>query len=145
MTTQATYALPHDASQTNAQPDANALNADNGLWTDGLPDRDKVRRRMQQTADRYIASKFPDLPRDRWQHLNELKELHRRQNEFYAEMNYYEQLLYAAPVLPLQAESTTTIVPYTPRPKPKRGRPSTGGRKPKPTTRKGRRNEEDSD
>jgi len=65
------------------------------------------------------------------------------QREFYAAMHHYEDLLYAAPVLPLQAESTTTIVPYQPTPKPRRGRPSTGGRKPRPTTRKERLNETD--
>lgn len=112
------------------------------LWTNGLPDHEAIKERMKQLLDRYLQQKWPNVPRDRWQWFNEVAQLHRRQDEFYGEMRYLEDLLYAAPVLSLPVESTTTIVPYTPAQPRRRGRPRTGI-KPRPTTRKGRRKEED--
>lgn len=101
------------------------------LWTNGVPDHDAIKERMKQLLDRYLQQKWPNVPRDRWQWFNEVAELHRRHNEFYGEMHYLEDLLYAAPVLSLPVESTTTIVPYTPAQPRRRGRPPSGGRKPR--------------
>jgi len=115
------------------------------LWKDGLPDRDLIKQRMEETLQAYLRTPYPRVNTGRLQWAREIIALKRAQAEFYSEMHYLDDLLYAAPVLPLLAPSTTTVVPYEPAPKRKRGRPSTGGRKPKPTTRKGRRNEEDSD
>lgn len=112
-------------------PDASGeLSAPNpeskALWTDGLPDKAKIAERMEQTLQAYLALPPITVTEGRFQHQRWLAEVHRRQNAFYAEMHYYEDLLYAAPVLSLQAESTTTIVPYEPAKKRRRGRPATG-------------------
>lgn len=136
MTTQATDASRllalADAASTD-RPDADGelsvhAASDNSLWTNGLPDPIKIKRRMQETADEYIAQPYPVMPRDKWQWANEIAELHKRQALFYSQMQYYESLLYAPPVLPLPVSSTTTIVPYAPTIKRKRGRPATGRR-----------------
>jgi len=153
MTTPATYASHQDASTPSHAPTAAAetlvslfqSSADSSLWTNGQPDHDKIKRKMEQRLQSFINKTYPPLEDGKFRYLREIRLRKDAQNEFYADMSYYESLLYAPLVLPLQAveSSTTTIVPYEPVPKPKRGRPSTGGRKPRPTTRKGRNNEED--
>lgn len=113
------------------------------LWTDGLPDKQKIKERMEQTLQTYLTLPRIVVPEGHFRHERWIAEAQRRQKLFYAEMHYLDDLLYAAPVLPLPVESTTTIVPYEPPAKRKRGRPSTGGRKPRPTTRKERMKETD--
>ena len=121
--------------------------SNSSLWTNGLPDPDKIRRKMDQRLQQFLTHKYPPLEDGKFRYLREIRLRKDAQNEFYADMSYYESLLETVPVLPLQAESseasTTTLVPYQPRPKPKRGRPYTGGRKPRPTTRKERRKDSD--
>lgn len=140
MTTPETHATPN--ANVNVSPlSALLLVADGehfahtqenkGLWTDGSPDPDKVKQRIKELVDRYCARAYPVLPRERFQWSNEIRELHRRQAEFYAELRYLDDLLYAAPVLSLPVVSSTTVIPYTPALKPRRGRPSTGGRRPR--------------
>jgi len=113
------------------------------LRTNGLPDRELIKRRMEETLQAYLRTPYPRVNTGRLQWAREIIALKRAQAEFYSEMHYLDDLLYAAPVLPLPVESTTTIVPYEPPAKRKRGRPSTGGRKPRPTTRKERMKETD--
>jgi len=113
------------------------------LWTNGLPDRELIKRRMEETLQAYLRTPYPRVNTGRLQWAREIIALKRAQAEFYSEMHYLDDLLYAAPVLPLPVESTTTIVPYEPPAKRRRGRPSTGGRKPRPTTRKERMKETD--
>lgn len=100
------------------------------LWTDGLPDTATIKQRMEETLQAYLRTPYPRAPPGRHQWAHEIIELRRAQEAFYAEMHYLDDLLYAAPVLPLPVESTTTIVtlPYVPTPKRKRGRPATGRR-----------------
>jgi len=112
------------------------------LWTNGLPDHVAIKERMSALLDAYLKRPPPPFLSERFRYERYYAELHRREREFYAEMHYLDDLLYAAPVLPLPVESTTTIVPYTPAQPRRRGRPRTGI-KPRPTTRKGRRKEED--
>jgi len=101
-----------------------------GLWTDGLPDHTRIKERMDQCLQEYLALPPVMVTDGNFRQQRWLAEVHRRQNMFHAEMMYYEDLLYAAPV-PVQAQSTTTVVPYQPVPKRKPGRPSTGGRQPR--------------
>jgi len=115
-----------------------------GLWTDGLPDPAKIKQRMDRLAHEYVNKRFTRITSGHFQFQREIKDRKRAEAEFYSEMHYLEDLLYVRPVvLPLQPASTTTIVPYTPLATRRRGRPSTGGRKPKPTTRSGRRKYDD--
>jgi len=113
------------------------------LWTNGQPDAQAIKKRMEETLQAYLQKRPPPLDTTPYRYLNQLSMIKKAQADFYAEMHYLDDLLHAAPVLPLQAESTTTIVPYQPAQQRRRGRPSTGGRKPKPTTRAGRRKETD--
>lgn len=116
------------------------------LWTDGLPDPDKIKIRMAQTEQAFLNHVYPEVREGRFRYLRWIRMRRVVQDEFYASMSYYESLLYAAPVLSLRAESSTTTVisePYQPRAKPRRGRPSTGGRKARPTKRKERTKEDD--
>jgi len=96
------------------------------LWTDGSPDPEKIQHRMKQLLKTYLARPPPRIDSGRFRNERYFAALRRAQDEFYGEMHYLDDLLYATPVLPLQAESTTTIVPYTPAPKRRRGRPATG-------------------
>jgi len=101
---------------------------------------------MERTVERFVNHRYPPIEDGQFRYLRLIHQRKLVQNEFYATMSYYESLLDAAPVLPLRAESsTTTVLPYQPAQKRKRGRPSTGGRRPKPTTRKGRTKDDDSD
>ena len=120
-----------DASGEHLLPDQQSK----GLWTDGLPNHQKIKERMAQTLQTYLTQPRIVVPEGRFRNERWIAEAHRRQNLFYAEMNYLDDLLYAAPVLSLRAESTTTVVPYQPATKRKRGRPSTGGRKPRASRR----------
>jgi len=113
------------------------------LWTNGQPDAQAIKKRMEETLQAYLQKRPPPLDDTPYRYLNQLSMIKKAQADFYAEMHYLDDLLHAAPVLPLQAESTTTIVPCQPAQQRRRGRPSTGGRKPKPTTRAGRRKETD--
>jgi len=113
------------------------------LWTNGQPDHAAIKKRMEETLQAYLQKRPPPLDSTPYRHLNQLSFIKKAQAEFYSEMHYLDDLLHAIPELPLQVESTTTIVPYQPAQSRRRGRPSTGGRKPKPTTRKGRRKETD--
>jgi len=116
-----------------------ALPESTGLWTDGLPDPVKIKLRMERLAHEFVNKRYQRVTSGHFQFQREIKDRKRAEAEFYGEMHYLEDLLYARPaVLPLQPVSTTTIVPYTPLPPRRRGRPSTGGRRPKPTTRRGR-------
>ena len=130
--------IPDAVGEHSAQsPESKAL------WTNGLPDRELIKRRMEETLQAYLRTPYPRVNTGRLQWAREIIALKRAQAEFYSEMHYLDDLLYAAPVLPLPVESTTTIVPYEPPAKRRRGRPSTGGRKPRPTTRKERMKETD--
>jgi len=128
----------------DAEPDAPeecsvSLPEPTGLWTDGLPDPAKIKLRMEALAYEYVNKRFQRVTSGHFQFQREIKDRKRVEAEFYGEMHYLEDLLYATPaVLPLQPASTTTVVPYVPAPRRRRGRPSTGGRRPKPTTRSGR-------
>lgn len=130
----------HDLQHPNAPNDLSAdamvslwqSSNDSSLWTNGLPDHEKIKNKMERRLQQFIDKKYPPVESGPFRYLREIRLRKDAQNEFYADMSYYESLLYAAPVLTLQATtSTTTIVPYEPAPKPKRGRPSTGGRKPR--------------
>jgi len=109
-----------------------------GLWTDGLPDPAKIKLRMEALALAYANKRFQTITTGQFRWIREIRERKRAQAEFYGEMHYLEDLLYAPAVLPLQPGSSTTILPYTPLPPRRRGRPSTGGRRPRATTRSGR-------
>ena len=106
-------------------------------------DIEHIKLRMAQLEEEYRNAPLPKMLDGRFAELRWYAQIRAAQRDFYAAMHHYEDLLYATPVLPLQAESTTTIVPYVPAGKPRRGRPSTGGRKPRPTTRKERLKESD--
>jgi len=127
-----------------AEPDAPAecsvpLPESTGLWTDGLPDPAKIKLRMERLAHEFVNKRYQRVTSGHFQFQREIRDRKRAEAEFYGEMHYLEDLLYARPaVLPLQPASTTTIVPYTPAPPRRRGRPSTGGRRPRATTRSGR-------
>lgn len=135
----------------DAEPDAPAessvsLPESTGLWTDGSPDPVKIRLRMEQLAHEFVNKRYVRITTGRFQFQHEIRLRHQVETEFYAHMHYLEDLLYARLAeLPLQSASTTTIVPYTPLPPRRRGRPSTGGRRPKPTTRSARTRSEDTD
>lgn len=129
----------------DAEPDAPeecsaALPEPTGLWTDGLPDPAKIKLRMEALAYEYVNKRFQRVTSGHFQFQQEIKLRKRVEAEFYGELHYLEDLLYSArpAVLPLQPASTTTIVPYVPAPRRRRGRPSTGGRRPRATTRSGR-------
>jgi len=94
---------------------------------------EEVKRRMKQTIDKYIDSRPPVVADGQFRYYREIAEIKRRQREFYATLAYYESMMVATtPVLPLPVtESTTTLVAYTPLPRQRRGRPSTGGRRPR--------------
>lgn len=98
-------------------------------------DRKHIQLRMQQLVQTYtdatkpMSKRLAGTGRDSaiW-----LARQRKMQDEFYTAMQYYENLLYAPPP-PTTTESQTNIVPWTP---PLtisrgRGRPSTGGRKPR--------------
>jgi len=143
MTTPETYDSPNDADlllalrdEFNYQPVEHPVlfaptPNDSSLWTDGLPDRAKINARRQQLLDAYVTALPPVFGTHRRRYEMYYAELHRREREFYAEMYYLDDLLYAVPVLPLPAESTTTIVTYQPAQPRRRGRPPSGGRKPR--------------
>jgi len=117
-----------------------------GLWTDGLPDPAKIKLRMEQLAQEFVNKRYIRITTGQYQYPREIKERKQAEAAFYGEMHYLEDLLYTTPaVLSLQPSSTTTIVPYVPRPRRRPGRPSTGGRRPKPTTRSARTRSEDTD
>jgi len=97
-----------------------------GIWTDGLPDPTKIKHRMDALLQSYMKQAPPRIDSGRFRNERYYAALKRAQDEFYSEMHYLDDLLHAAPVLSLPAESTTTIVPYEPAPKRKRGRPATG-------------------
>ena len=140
------HALANEASAqlTDASGEHSARNHEhNGLWTNGYPDPVLINQRRQQLLQEYANRPQPAFGVDQFRYMHFYAELKYAQALFYAEMHYLDDLLYAAPVLPLPVESTTTIVPYEPAQPRRRGRPSTGGRKPKPTTRAGRRKETD--
>lgn len=103
------------------------------LWTDGLPDREKIKQRMEQLGRQFAARPAPSIEPGRFFHQRYIWQMMRAQSEFYAELFYLDSLLCEAPVLPLPvAQSTTTVVtPYVPRTPRRRGRPSTGGRRPR--------------
>jgi len=161
MTTQATNDLLLAASlarwqltgqqPSHTEPDApGELSAptppDSSLWTDGLPDPVKIKNKMERTVEAFVNHRYPPIEDGQFRYLRLIHQRKLVQAEFYATMSYYESLLYAAPVLPLRAESsTTTVLPYQPATKRKRGRPSTGGRKPRPTTRKGQTKQDQDD
>jgi len=100
--------------------------ASKAIWTDGLPDPTKIKHRMDALLQSYMKQEPPRIESGRFRYERYFTELHRREREFYGEMHYLDDLLHAAPVLSLPAESTTTIVPYEPAPKRRRGRPATG-------------------
>lgn len=97
----------------------------NELWTNGVPDANKIKRRMEQLAHEYVNKRFQVITTGRFRFQREIILRKQAEREFYSAMWHLEDLLYAVPVLPLQAESTTTIVPYQPA-KRRRGRPATG-------------------
>lgn len=101
------------------------------LWTNGLPDHAAIKERMAALLDAYLKRPPPPFLTERFRYERYFARLKQAQTEFYSEMHYLDDLLYASSVLPLPTESTTTIVPYTPLPPRRRGRPSTGGRKPR--------------
>lgn len=108
---------------------------DSSLWTDGLPDPDKIKRKMDQTAQAFINHVYPPIDAGPFHYMRLIRQRKLVQDEFYATMSYYESLLPVMPVLPLPAEtSTTTVVSYEPPAKRKRGRPATG-RKPRASRR----------
>jgi len=96
------------------------------LWTDGSADPAKIKHRMEQLATQYVSRRWQTITTGQFRFEREIQERKRIEREFYGHMHYLEDLLYAAPVLPLQAESTTTIAPYEPARKKRRGRPATG-------------------
>jgi len=122
--------------QLTGQPSSDATGVpsvpfppDSSLWTDGLPDPIKIRNKMARTAEAFVNHRYPPIEDGQFRYLRLIHQRKLVQNEFYATMSYYESLLYAAPVLPLQAESsTTTVLPDQPPQKRKRGRPATGRR-----------------
>jgi len=128
----------------DAEPDvstdaSSSLPESTGLWTDGLPDPAKIKLRMERLAHEFVNKRYQRVTSGHFQFQREIKDRKRAEAEFYGELYYLEDLLYARPaVLPLQPASSTTIVPYTPLAPRRRGRPSTGGRRPRPTTRRGR-------
>lgn len=97
----------------------------NELCTNGVPDANKIKRRMEQLAHEYVNKRFQVITTGRFRFQREIILRKQVEREFYSAMWRLEDLLYAVPVLPLQAESTTTIVPYEPA-KRRRGRPATG-------------------
>lgn len=115
---------------------------DSSLWTNGLPDPIKIKNKMDQTIYRFVNYVYPPLEDGPFHYIRLIRQRKEVQSEFYATMAYYESLL-APSVTPVSTESTTSVVPYQPPAKRGRGRPSSGGRKPKPTTRRGRRKEFD--
>jgi hypothetical protein len=96
-----------------------------GLWTNGLPDRDKIKDYMDQLAREYTNRVYTPVTSGQFRHEREIKDRHKAQDAFYGEMHYLEDLLYSTPVRAAQAPSTT-IAPYQPAKKRKRGRPATG-------------------
>lgn len=108
--------------------------------------RQEVLQCIAKLAHQYANKPWPKVTDGRFRFKREIELLKLAQMEFYAEMSYFESLLVEeTPVLSLQASTTTVVDMYQPAQPRRRGRPSTGGRKPKPTTRKGRRNEEESE
>lgn len=144
---QGTQSLIQDAEERDPECSSAALPESKGLWTDGLPDPAKIKLRMEALANEFVNKRYQRVTEGRFQFQREIKDRHRAEAEFYGELHYLEDLLYMSrpAVLPLQSASTTTIVPYTPLAPRRRGRPSTGGRKPKPTTRSARTRSEDTD
>jgi len=95
--------------------------------------RDKIAWLSEQWSQRIgqIAKEMGGKT-DKWATMRALQMMRREQAEFYTAVWHYEAMLETPAVLPLQPlESTTTLVPYEPVAKRKRGRPSTGGRKPR--------------
>lgn len=139
--------LIQDAEPRDPECPSAALPESKGLWTDGLPDPAKIKLRMEALANEFVNKRYQRVTSGHFQFQREIRDRHRAEAEFYGEMHYLEDLLYSykPAVLSLQPASTTTIVPYTPLPPRRRGRPSTGGRKPKPTTRSARTRSEDTD
>jgi len=105
--------------------------SDSSLWTDGLPDAQKINNKMEQRHQQFRNKRYPPVTTGRFRYQREIWQRKQAQNEFYADMSYYESLLLTVPVLPLPvpSDSTTITVPYHPAPKKRRGRPPTGGRK----------------
>lgn len=97
-------------------------------------DKQQIQTRMKQLIDTYTNATVSISHR---QHINaETIELwnerqRRLQTEFYSAMHYYEDLLYPTPHAAPPPPHITPYVPWTPPPKRGRGRPSTGGRKPR--------------
>jgi len=121
------FQKPEGAQLPDADRELSAPSTEyKGLWTDGLPDKDKIKQRMEALLQSYMKQEPPRIESGRFRYERYFTELHRREREFYGEMHYLDDLLHAAPVLSLPAESTTTIVPYQPAPKRRRGRPATG-------------------
>jgi len=98
---------------------------DSSLWTDGLPDPIKIKNKMDVTVDRFINHVYPPLEDGPFYYLRLIRQRKAVQAEFYASMSYYESLL-ASSAAPAPPQSTTTIVPYEPACKRRRGRPRTG-------------------
>jgi len=110
------------------EPSAPTL-PDSSLWTNGSLDHAKINAKMERTVQAFVNHVYPPIDDGRFRYLKLIAQRKRVQQEFYADMSYYESLLFAAPVLPLRAESSTTsVVPYQPTEKRKRGRPATGRR-----------------
>jgi len=96
------------------------------LWTNGQPDAHAIKKRMEETLQAYLQKRPPPLDRTPYRFLNQLSIMKKAQAQFYSDMHYLDDLLHAIPELPLQVASTTTIVPYQPANRRRRGRPATG-------------------
>jgi len=91
-----------------------------------LPDRDKIKDYMDRLALEYTSRVYTPVTSGQFRFEREIKDIRRAESEFYGEMHYLEDLLWTAPVLPLQAASPTPVAPCATKPKRKAGRPRTG-------------------
>lgn len=90
-------------------------------------DHDQIKERMAALALAYASMEFPKIENHKHGYQLALAIQKRRQREFYAEMNYLEEMLELTP-RSTSAATKAVIEPYKPR---GRGRPPTGGRKPR--------------
>lgn len=97
-----------------------------GLWTNGLPDHEKIKRYIARLAQHYANKKYPVINTGHFQFERDIAQRKRAQEEFFGELHYLEDLMHLTPVLPLRAVEQQQVQPYQPATKRRRGRPATG-------------------
>lgn len=123
---------PSSTRQPNAVGEHLLRNPESkALWTDGLPDPQEIKNRMEALATQFAQSRPKRTEPGQFFHQRFIWQQKAAEMAFYAEMAYYESLLHPedpdahyAPVTPAPPVTPPTpYVPWTPR---RRGRPRTG-------------------